>query len=311
MAPKIEAVFFDLGDTLVHISFPTVMKICNKIGEIRERPLSTKTYRTAFANEWSNRSSLSDTESVKGTNANSEESERQYWKNFFESLLPALEVKSYQSKLVEYLVDIYVDPRSFTCFEDVYNVLSKLKHKGLTLGIISNAFPSADKILDHLELRKYFKYIFLSFELPYAKPESRMYQFAAEKANIPIENILFVDDRWSFVKGAQEANMNAWLIERFPDEQPRLSTSSLVNRVKSLDELLEKTGLSQIAASDIVPKIEKTSAFLLKDVCAIGNPYETNSNSFSDLQNSWREEIGYVGRQTSLLTNFSGFAKRC
>jgi hypothetical protein len=122
MTPKIEAIFFDLGDTIVHISFPTAMKICNKIGEFRKKPISVRTYRAAFAKEWSNRSSLSDTESVKKTGANSEESERQYWKDFFESLLPSLEVKSYPSELVEELVDIYMDPRSFTCFDDVYRI---------------------------------------------------------------------------------------------------------------------------------------------------------------------------------------------
>jgi HAD superfamily hydrolase (TIGR01509 family) len=212
MESKIQAVFFDLGDTLVRISFVTLAKICIRITEDSGVPLSTKEYTRAFHDEWKNRSSSLETKLVKDIKKEvAEESERKYWRNFFESLLLSLDIKSDQQELIEWLIDTYTDPRSFICFHDVHRVLSDLKRKGLILGIISNAFPSADNILDHLNLRQYFKFFFLSFELRYAKPEFEIYQFAAEKANIPIENIIFVDDRWIFVKSAQEANMNAWL----------------------------------------------------------------------------------------------------
>lgn len=238
MMPFIQAVFFDLGDTLVCISPDTLEKICKYIGEIRENPLIIEDYRNSFLNEWNKPSRLSDTESVKGINANSDNSERQYWKNFFESLLPSLGISSCQPELVKWLISVYTDPQYFVCFDDVHNVLSELKNKGLTLGIISNAFPSAEKIIDHLNLRQYFKYIFLSFELPYAKPETRIYQFAAEKTGTQIKDILFVDDRLNFVKGAQKASMNALLIERNIDKLCKFPTKSLVHRIKSLTELL-------------------------------------------------------------------------
>ena len=310
MLSKIRAVFFDLGDTLVHISFATLARICQKISDIRGVPLSSDDYTRVFKDEWANRSDQSQTSSVKDIKTRAGEKERQYWQDFFESLLPSLGISSYQSELLDWLIGIYTDPRSFTCFNDVHSVLSELKNKGLTLGIISNAFPSADKILDHLNLRQYFKYVFLSFELPYAKPDSMIYQFAAEKANISIENIIFVDDRWNFVKGAQEANMNAWLIERFPEKSSSLHTKSLVNKIKSLKELQEKTGLLQIVENDIIQKQEKTSVIFSSDVCILGNLHEHNSNNLPVLQNSWwEEEVSYVGRETRLFTNFSGFSK--
>ena len=265
MKPKIQAVFFDLGDTLVHISFATLARICQKISDIRGVPLSSDDYTRVFKDEWANRSDQSQTSSVKDIKTRAGEKERQYWQNFFESLLPSLGISLGQLELIEWLVDIYTDPRSFTCFNDVHSVLSELKNKGLMLGLISNAFPSADMILDHLNLRQYFKYIFLSFELPYAKPESRIYQFAAEKTNIPIENIIFVDDRWSFVKGAQEANMNAWLIERAPNESSIFYTKSLVNKIKNLKELRETIEFSQIEKINI----QKLSLNTDKDFCTL------------------------------------------
>lgn len=240
----IQAVFFDLGDTLVKISDVTLTKICKRISGFRSTPLNTDEYTRVWINEWVKRSSPSETKLIKDIKTDA--SERLYWKYFVESLFPSLGISSDQPELIEWLIDIYTSPQSLVCFDDVHQVLSELKNKNLTLGIISNAFPSTDKILDHLNLRQYFKYIFLSFELPFAKPEPQIYQFAAEKTNIPIENIIFIDDRWSFVKGAQEANMNAWLIERFSEEQSGLFTKSLVNKIKNLKEIMEIVGFSQV-----------------------------------------------------------------
>jgi putative hydrolase of the HAD superfamily len=240
MAPKIEAVFFDLGDTLVKISYVTLAKICRKISDEEKISLSTDEYTRAFHDEWKNRSSLSETKLVKNIKTDAEERERRYWRTFFDSLLFSLNIKPDNSELIEWLIDIYTAPQSFVCFDDVHHVLTELKRKGYTLGIISNAFPSADKILDHLNLRQYFKYIFLSFELPYAKPEFEIYQHVSNKTNIPIENIAFVDDRWSFVKSAQEARMNAWLLERIQEKPAVVHTNSFVQKIKNLPELVKQ-----------------------------------------------------------------------
>ena len=239
--PAIQAIFFDLGDTLVKISYATLAKICRKINADGGISLSINEYTKAFHDEWKKRSGSSETKLVKGIKKDvAEESECRYWQSFFTSLLPSLGVTSNQPKLIEWLIDIYTAPQSFVCFDDVYPVLSELKRKGFTLGIISNAFPSADKILGHLSLRQYFKYTFLSYEMPYAKPESGIYQYVAEKANMPIKNIAFVDDRWVFVKSAQEANMNAWLLERIQEKRIKVNTNSFVQKIKNLHELVEE-----------------------------------------------------------------------
>lgn len=259
MASKIQAVFFDLGDTLVQISFVTLAKICKRISEVRGVPLNTDEYTRAFRNEWDNRSNPSETKLVKDIKTDADESERRYWRNFFKSLILSLGISSDQSELIEWLINIYTDPKSFVCFDDVYRVLSELKSKDLTLGIISNAFPSADKILDRLNLRQYFKYIFLSFELPYAKPETEVYHFVANKTNILIENIIFIDDRWSFVKGAQEANMDALLIERFPEKSPEVHTKSSVKKIRNLKELMEIINFSQVEEINVPQEQEPFS----------------------------------------------------
>lgn len=293
--PKIQAVFFDLGDTLVRISHSTENEICERIGKVRGTPLPIEEYTSICRDEWLRRSNSTATNSVKNITIDAEERERQYWENYFESLLPFLGIYSKQPELVKWLIDTYTDPHSFVCFDDVYPLLFKLREQRLALGIISNAFPSAERILDHLHLRQYFKYVFLSFELPYAKPDVMFYQFAAMKADIPVENTVFVDDRWSFVKGAQDASMNAWLIERSADVQSGFFTKSLVRKIKSLTELIMVLNLSTI--DDQVRDEDPLSIDCqgeLWNYCKL----PTNNASFF-------EDMNYAGRKATIPAYFS------
>jgi putative hydrolase of the HAD superfamily len=289
----IQAVFFDLGDTLTKTSSSVENEICKRIGEARGTPLQVEEYTRICRDEWLRRSSSKATDSVKDIRVDAEGRERQYWENYFESLLPFLGINTKQPKLIEWLVDIYIDPESYICFEEVYALLAELKEKGLILGIISNALPSADKVLDHLHLKQYFKYIFLSFELQYAKPDIKLYQFAAQKAGIPIESIMFIDDRWSFVKGAQEANMNALLIEREVDTSSKMLTKSLVRRIKNLKELL---GILNVSPAEEVNRIREQSPSPRKHQDEWWNLCELSTNNSSMPVN---EEMNYVGRTIS------------
>ncbi len=141
---RIQAVFFDLGDTLVKISSATENEICKRIGEARGIPLRIEDYVRVAHEEWLRRSNPTAYNAVKNMGIYTEERERQYWENYFESLLPHLDMNTEQPNLIEWLVDTYTDPRSFVCFTEVHTVLSKLREKEFVLGIISNAFPSAD-----------------------------------------------------------------------------------------------------------------------------------------------------------------------
>ena len=120
----------------------------------------------------------------------------------------------------------------------------ELRSRGYRLGLISNAFPSAVRIIHDLQLRDYFeyKYTFLSFEIPdkYIKPEPEIYRYSSKKANVDIRRTLFVDDRWPFVKAALDVGMDAYLIERFSEENKQLVTKSLVPKIYDLYELRDR-----------------------------------------------------------------------
>jgi putative hydrolase of the HAD superfamily len=237
MSSQIQAIFFDLGDTLVRIKLGILKAICETIGKFRERPLKPDEYLIACQNEWKNRKGPADRDLIRSVITH--EAEVQYWKDFFQALLKTLGVTSNREDLVKVLARIYSDSRSFECFEDVHLVLTEFKEKGYRLGLISNAFPSAAKLLDDLKLRAYFEHSILSFELQkkYLKPEREIYEYSVEKLGVEIGRTVLVDDRLGFVKAAIGLGMNAYLIERYPNQSNKPVTRSLVPRIKNLFDL--------------------------------------------------------------------------
>ena len=231
MLSSIQVIFFDLGDTLVRIKLEILQDICRTINKKRRPPLEIHEYMADFRAEWSHHE-------IKDVTTHAQE--LVYWRGFFYNLLKNLGLPNSWS-LVEKYADIYSDPASFECFEDVHIVLPELQSRGYKLGLISNAFPSAVRIIHDLKLREYFeyKYTFLSFEIPdkYIKPEPEIYRYSSKKANVDIEHTLFVDDRWPFVKAALDVGMQAYLIERFSEENKQLVIKSLVPRIYDLYEL--------------------------------------------------------------------------
>lgn len=236
MLSDIQAVFLDLGDTLIRTKMEIVDKICTAIGNLRKKPLTTTAYLTVFHNEWSKRRKPLDEALIRSVT--SPEDEIEYWKNFFNTLLADLQVPAVEQKrLAEICAKIYSDPDSFECFEDTCEVLREIKAEGLKLGIISNAFPSAKAIIHRLDLGKYFDYVLLSYDIEYIKPDPQIYQFAVNNINVDIDKCVYVDDRWHLVKAALKLGMGAYLIDRISLVKKELKTKSLVPKISNLNEL--------------------------------------------------------------------------
>jgi putative hydrolase of the HAD superfamily len=235
MNTDIQVLFFDLGDTLVYIKKEIIDKICNLIKTTTEKSVDFDTYMAAFAKEWKNRTKPLDNELIKEV-AN-EEDEKKYWEGFLEALLLSLDIASPPKILLGWMAKIYMNPKSYACFDDVKPMLDKLIAAGYRLGLISNAFPSSQKVVAGAGLGKYFDWLIFSFELSYVKPEPEIYRFALEKAGIQPNSAMFIDDRWVFVKAAREQGMRAILIERFEANKTTNKTSSLVEKITSLNEL--------------------------------------------------------------------------
>jgi len=247
----VQAIFFDLGDTLVHIKPEILQTVCGKIGRSRGYPLKIDEYEIAFQKEWSKRRSPAYMHLIKGVSTHKKEII--YWESFFASLLTTLRADRNNLGFVKWLANIYSNSRAFDCFKDVHPVLAELKASRFKLGLISNAFPSADEIIKDLDIRQYFDYSLLSFESNYIKPEPEIYRFAVEKLEVEIQKTIFVDDHQGFVEAAGNLGMNAYLIERFSNQHPKLATESRPQKIYNLfqlrDTILGESGKTKRTSS--------------------------------------------------------------
>ena len=225
----IRMVFFDLGDTLVAIRPDVYADLAQEISLTNGRVVGLSDLERAIKDEWVSRNG----EYIGWVTT--KESEDCYWQGFYGDVLQRLNVDAAPPFLLDLLSQKAADPRSFTCFDDVVGVLEALRQKGIGIGLISNAFPSARHILDYLDLTHWFEPLVLSYEHPDTKPKPALdiYKYALRCAGILPRQALFVDDRPKFVKGAKTAGMEARLLDRensYRNEQ---------NRVLGLGELLE------------------------------------------------------------------------
>lgn len=223
----IRMVFFDLGDTLVGIRPDVYADLAQEISFTNGRVVGPSDLERAIKDEWASRNG----EYIGWVTT--EESEHCYWQRFYRDVLQRLNVEAAPPPLLDLLSQKAADPRSFTCFDDVVGVLEALRKKGIGIGLVSNAFPSARRILDYLDLTRWFEPLVLSYEHPWAKPALDIYNYALHCAAILPEQAVFVDDRPKFVEGAAGVGIEAKLIDR------ENSYRNERNRILGLNELLE------------------------------------------------------------------------
>lgn len=76
--------------------------------------------------------------------------------------------------------------------------LTVLQKMGLKLGIVSNTFvngSSLERHLEHFGLLDFFAVKVYSYEFDFRKPDTRIFEIAAQRIGEMLENILFVGDR--------------------------------------------------------------------------------------------------------------------
>lgn len=209
---KIKMVYWDLGGTLVDLSQLMKERAVKKINTTYRRETSVEMYDQAIRAEWLRRETPQAIKKIKLVNDDIKE--RQYWIEFYTCVLRNLGIRAKDRRVVKWLATVQCNPKSFEELPFVRETLAKLKEMNIPVGIISNAFPSARRILDESGLIREFKkqHVILSYEYNSIKPERIIYQEAINQARVKPQEILFIDDRKSFVDGAVHKGMKAVVI---------------------------------------------------------------------------------------------------
>jgi HAD superfamily hydrolase (TIGR01509 family) len=112
----------------------------------------------------------------------------------------------YDQKLIQKLTK-YRTQGNYKLFTGLTETLERLSKK-YKLGVLSNALPSRrhhELKIDNID--KYFDVVIISSEEGVRKPNREIYEIAIEKSGYKKEEILFIDDKVSYLDGAVNAGI--------------------------------------------------------------------------------------------------------
>ncbi|MFI4910816.1 MAG: HAD family hydrolase [Sedimentisphaeraceae bacterium JB056] len=104
---------------------------------------------------------------------------------------------------------------------EMFKIIADLKNNGYKIGLLSNAeLP----VLTYFEEEIYEDFDFSVFSCieQMAKPDAEIYHLAAEKAQMPAEKCLFVDDKEENTNAAEKIGMKAIHFKNFDDFKEKL-----------------------------------------------------------------------------------------
>ncbi len=109
--------------------------------------------------------------------------------------------------------DTVLNDEKFVFYEDVFEYIPKLA-KQYKLGVISDTWPSLERVFRNADLRQYFSTFIMSSVLGVLKPHELMYTTALKELGVKPEEALFIDDNIVNVEAARKLGMQGLVILR-------------------------------------------------------------------------------------------------
>lgn len=155
------------------------------------------------------------------------------FKEFYKIFLSKLGYPEINDNIIEALArdNVYNDDK-FLFFDDVEPSLKLLNEK-YKLGVVSDTWPSLERVFINKGLMKYFSVFIMSSIYGSCKSEKLLFKIALEKLNIKPSQAVFIDDSESNLTSAEKFGLIPILIDRY-------ETEDLVSRfpiIKSLADL--------------------------------------------------------------------------
>ncbi len=197
-----EAVFFDVGGTLIHTDprtwLPPVLERFGVEADWRRlRPAAEAAYAYYERHHME---------------ATDREQAIRLWHEFDRRLLAGLGVRE-PERIADWLVAHWRDPGLWPRTPGTPEVLVRLKERGLKLAAVSNWDALLPEILAAMGLAEYFDAVLASAVEGVQKPDPEIYRRALARVGVNPERVLFVGDRPEPDKEAPERlGMRALLV---------------------------------------------------------------------------------------------------
>jgi len=162
-----------------------------------------------------------------------EEDEFAMFKEFYEIVLKEKKYASINEEIMNSLASDNVhNDHKFYFFDDVEPGLQRLKDKYI-LGVVSDTWPSLERVFINKSLRKYFSTFVMSSIYGSYKAEKVLFKIAIEEIGVKPEEVIFIDDSESNLVAAEDFGMIPILIDRYD----RNDIESKYPIIKSLNDL--------------------------------------------------------------------------
>ncbi len=215
--PKIQAVTFDVGGTLIH-PWPSVGHVYAEVAAKHGlKNVSPDKLNKNFAAAWRAKKNFQHT--------------TEGWADIVDQSFAGLGAPLPSRSFFPAIYQRFAEADAWRIYDDALPALEALASRDLPLAVISNWDERLRPLLQQFQLDRYFETIVVSCEVGFAKPSPVIFEHAAKKLGIVPEQILHVgDSAEEDVAGANAAGVRALLVDRD-------NTTGDAARIGSLREL--------------------------------------------------------------------------
>ncbi|WP_051624105.1 HAD-IA family hydrolase [Clostridium akagii] len=118
-----------------------------------------------------------------------------------------------EQQIFEIAKDTVYNDRKFLFPNEVFQIIPKLS-ENYKLGIVSDTWPSLERVFRNAGLRRYFSSFVMSSKLGVNKPNKLMFTTALEELKIKPEEAIFIDDNEKNVEGAKVLGIEGILMSK-------------------------------------------------------------------------------------------------
>ena len=212
MAGRFDAVFFDVGNTLLY-AYPSVGHVCEEILRASGRLHSLDEIEgvLTLVDEY-----YEDRYRTDDTFWTSDERVADVWNGMYLLLCHRLGIPETDAvPLARAVYDSFGEVGRWHAYDDVAPAFERLRSAGVRVGIISNWDARLEGILEGLGLGSLIDTVVSSAAVGLHKPDPRIFELACERLGVAAERCAHVGDHYyADVVGARAAGMVPVLIDR-------------------------------------------------------------------------------------------------
>jgi putative hydrolase of the HAD superfamily len=217
----IEAVLFDAADTL----FTTRGSVGEIYGRVAREYGCTASFdeiQQAFNRQFRHSGPLSAA------------NEKVWWRDVVRRVFSEVGMIREFNRFFEQVYDQFRDSRAWILFPETREVLSELRQRDLSLGVISNFDSRIYGVMEELGILSFFKSVTISSETGFAKPSPEIFEIAAKSLrNSPSQILLIGDSLNDDVLAGSRSGLHTALVDR----RGRYADFPGIRRIESLREV--------------------------------------------------------------------------